>query len=177
MKKYLHRVIGIYADETLANSAQEQLRTLGFEPDRIRLLKPHAGAPGAASATRADSDDVLNEMLREGAVGTAVGAAAGAGGTVALGLANAGLFIANPVLGTLVMLGWGASLGGLIGALDGARNSKGEIADLIRDAIASGHVVLVVYADNEARTAIARKVLGDSLHELGLVPPGTATAA
>ena len=54
-------------------------------------------------------DDVLKEMLREGAIGTAVGTLAGTAGTIALAAANISLFVANPVLGVLAMLGWGAS--------------------------------------------------------------------
>jgi len=69
----------------------------------MQLLEPASNS--AAEVAKADSDDVLKEMIREGAIGTAAGTLAGAAGTIALAAANISLFIASPVLGTLVMLG------------------------------------------------------------------------
>jgi hypothetical protein len=66
------------------------------------------------------------------------------------------------------MLGWGASLGALVGASAGAAASAagrkgGRFADLIRDAIASGQVVLVVDTRSEQETATARAVIQASV--------------
>ena len=56
------------------------------------------------------------------------------------------------------MLGWGASLGGFIGAAV-AGNKEGEFSALIRDAISSGQVVLVADTRTEQETTIAREVI------------------
>lgn len=113
-----------------------------------------------------DSDDVLKDLLRDGAIGTAVGTAAGAGVSIALAAAQLTLFIASPVLGALYLIGWGASLGGLVGAVVGAERSQGDVSSLIKDALSSGQVVLVVHARTEAETSIAQDVVSQHLGPL-----------
>lgn len=88
--------------------------------------------------------------MRDGAIGTAVGTAVGAGVSIALAAAELTLFIASPVLGVLYLLGWGASLGGLVGAVVGSERSNGDVSTLIKDALANGQAVLVVHARSEA---------------------------
>ncbi|MEO8598679.1 MAG: hypothetical protein ABI656_02495 [bacterium] len=164
MEKYLHRVLGLYATRAAAESASDQLVQRGMSLENVTILEP--GGNGGSEAS-ADSDDVLKEMLREGAIGTAVGTLAGAAGTIAMAAANISLFMASPVVGALAMLGWGAGLGGTVGAVTGAKRSKGDVADLVKDALASGHVVLVAHTVNEDETTSARQIVGDSMIEPG----------
>jgi len=158
MASYLHRVVGLYPSSVEAGAARELIIAKGLSPQQVRLLS--AAATGAGPDAASDSDDVLKDLLRDGAVGTAVGTVAGAGVSIALAAANLTLFIASPVLGTLYLLGWGAALGGLIGTVVGSERSKGDVSTLIKDALASGQVVLVVHARTEDETAIAQRVLG-----------------
>jgi dolichol kinase len=80
------------------------------------------------------------------------------------------LFIASPLIAPLAMLGWGASLGGLVGAAVGAesragnkKEKTGTFSALIRDAILSGQVVLVAETRTELETAGARQVMKASV--------------
>ncbi len=70
---------------------------------------------------------------------------------------------AGSAMAPLVMLGWGASLGGLVdaaaGAQTGVKHKNGWLSDLVRDAIASGQVVLVAETLTEQETASAREVI------------------
>ncbi len=171
MESYLHRAVGLYIRRATADSARDKLIAAGLPLQSIRILEPGnlpAGTDGAA-----DSDDVLQDLLRDGAIGAAVGTAAGAGVSIALAAANLTLFIANPVLGVLSLLGWGASLGGLVGAVVGAERRKGDVSSLIKDALAAGQFVLVVHAATEAHTLAAQRILGQMTHELpGIDQPG-----
>lgn len=67
------------------------------------------------------------------------------------------------------MLGWGASLGAFVGAAAGANagveRKDGRLADLVRDAIASGQVVLVAETRTEQETAEAREVIEAAVGE------------
>lgn len=161
MENYLHRIVGIYGTKAAADAARERLIDGGIPTEQIKLLEPGHTTPVAEST--ADSDDVLKEVLRDGAIGTAVGTLAGTAGTIALVLANVSLFIASPVVGALSMLGWGASLGGIIGAAAGARGTKGNASDLIQDALGGGYVVLVAFANTEEQTTHAKQVIADSM--------------
>ena len=115
MESYLHRIIGIYASTVEAEQAHDMIVKRGIKLRQISLLL--AGSVGAGSDSAFDSDEVLKDILRDGTIGTAVGTAAAAGVSIALAAANLTLFIASPVLGTLYLLGWGASLGGSVGAM------------------------------------------------------------
>ncbi len=169
MARYLHRVLGLYATRAAAESARDRLAQRGLPLEQIKILEH---GRGGARRARADSDDVLYEMLREGLIGTLIGTLVGAAGTIALAVAKAGLFASSPVLGTLIMLGWGASIGGFVGAAAGARSSKGDVSDLINISLANGHVVVVAHTVTEEQTAFARKILGASMPG-----PDDATAA
>jgi hypothetical protein len=175
MESNLHRVLGNNEKRAAAHALSVRHVQLGLPPENVKILEP--GRPDAPQDGQADSDDVLKEMLREGAIGTAVGTLAGAAGTVALAAANISLFIASPVLGTLVMLGWGASLGGLVGAVAGADRSKGDVSDLVKDALASGSVVLVAHATTEGQTTRARRIIGDSMTQADAARVNGASAA
>jgi len=93
---------------------------------------------------------------------------------VALVAANVSLFVASPLVAPLVMLGWGASLGGLLGAMHGAgmadKVSKpaandGKFATLVAQAISSGQVVLVVETVSAVETALACGIIEDAVGE------------
>jgi hypothetical protein len=157
MASYLHRVVGLYPSLVEANHARDVVVAKGIAPTQIRVLT--RGSNDAGADAKSDSDDVLKDLLRDGAIGTAVGTAAGAGVSIALAAANLTLFIASPALGALYLLGWGASLGGLVGSVVGAERSQGDVPALIKDALAQGQNVLVVHARTEAETAIAQQVV------------------
>jgi hypothetical protein len=165
MTEYRHHVSGIFAQYQEADSARSRLIEQGLPRERIQIFAtespPHTPAPQAAS------DAVLKDVLVDGAIGTAVGTGIGALGELALVAANVSLFVASPLLGPLMMLGWGASIGGFIGAVAGAsgdaENEEKRFSDLIRDAIANGQVVLVAETRTEEETQIAQEVVQSSL--------------
>lgn len=171
MDRCLHRVIGLYPSVHEANLARDRLLGAGLAAPQLKVLT--AGTTGAGPDADADSDDVLKDLLRDGAVGTAVGTAAGAGVSMALAAANLTLFIANPVLGVLYLVGWGASLGGLVGAMVGSERRKGDVSTLIQDALAHRQVVLVVHAHTEAQTSLARHLVSQPVD----LPATTLAAA
>lgn len=103
-------------------------------------------------------------MLVDSAIGIAVGA--GIDGLV--DVANVRLFGAVPLLAPLVTLGWSASLGGLPGATAGSKAYF--LSPLVRDAIASGQIVLVVDAQRAQEAATAREVIQESVGDYKDVP-------
>ncbi|HYN77820.1 MAG TPA: hypothetical protein VES73_08510 [Lamprocystis sp. (in: g-proteobacteria)] len=66
-----------------------------------------------------------------------------------------------------MLLGWGAGVGGFIGAASGASGDVGNqdrhFADLICDALGSGQVVLVAETRTEQETAITREIIQGAL--------------
>ena len=179
MPSYRHHVSGFFAIAQEAESVQTRLINRGLPRERVHLFE--AGKAALTAATPAKSDAVLKDVLVDGAVGTVVGAGVGGLAEVALVAANVSLFVASPLIAPLVMLGWGASLGGLLGAMAGAGTADkrsdpaandGKFATLIADAISSGQVVLVVETLTEQETAIARQVINTAVGESRDLIPG-----
>ncbi len=177
MDTYRHHISGFYAVRADAETAQAELIAQGLPRDQLQLFD--SNVPTAAPAPKEDSNAVLKDVLVDGSIGMAVGAGVGGLTHVALVAANVSLFVASPVLAPLVMLGWGASIGGLLGAAAGAVNSdapeapqkEGWLSALIGDAIANDQVVLVVEAHTPEETGIAREVINASVgdhHEVSL---------
>lgn len=156
-----HRVVGLYPSREAAESACALVVDGGVPPAQLTLQLP--GSVPTGEDALADSDDVLKDLLRDGAIGTAVGTATGAVGSIAMAAANITLFVANPLLGALYLLGWGASIGGLVGAVVGSERSKGDVSNLIRDALAVGQFILIVHTTSEDETALVRRIVGGSM--------------
>ncbi len=88
--------------------------------------------------------------------------AMGAAGEVALAANSVTMFVASPLIAPLAMLGWGASLGAVVGAVAGSicfNKPDGKLADLVADAIQSGQVVLMVTAHSEQQTSLAIDII------------------
>jgi len=166
MDNYNHTVSGIYSELAIAEKTGRQLCDIGFLPEQIEIIKENTDI--AAPAADA-SDKVLKEVVVDGAVGTVVGAGLFGIGHLALVGANISLFIASPLLGPLVMLGWGASIGGLLGAVAGATvdpsNDNGQaFVDLVKDALSHGDVVLIAHTTTVEETRLAQDTIRDSVN-------------
>jgi hypothetical protein len=167
MNEYRHHVSGFYIRRDDAESTLSKLVELGLPRERLHIFT--ADSTSASPAQEAKSDGVLKDVLVDGAIGTAVGTGIGALGSVALAATSVSLFIASPLVAPLMLLGWGASIGGLIGAAAGATegdgNKDGWLSDLVGDAIANGHVVLIAETRTEQETTTAREVIQASVGE------------
>lgn len=166
MNAYSHHISGFFTHYEAAENARSELVARGLPRDRLHIFKSDSAEP--TTGPQSDSNEVLKNVLVDGAIGTVVGTGLGALGELALVAANVSLFIASPLIAPLAMLGWGASLGALIGTAAGAsvragKKKDGRFADLIRDAISSGQVVLVAETRTEQETATAREVIRASV--------------
>ncbi len=161
MSEYHHHVAGFFAHRDDVERVLSCLVERGLPRERMRILDADSVPPPPAAQD--GSDAVLKEVLVDGAIGTAVGTGLGALGGLALVATNVTLFIASPLLAPLMLLGWGASIGGVMGAVAGAsgdaENQERLFAELIRDAIASDQIVLVAQTESEQETAIAQSVI------------------
>lgn len=167
MDEYRHHVSGFFAYRADAEDALARLVVRGLPQAQIQLFDAESGP--SVTQIKGENNLVLTNVLVDGAVGTVVGTGVGALAQLALVAANVSLFIASPLVAPLVMLGWGASLGAFVGAAVGAspgvERKEGWLSDLIRDAIASGQVVLVAQTRTEQETAVAREVIKAAVGE------------
>lgn len=160
MDQYRHHVSGIFLNRIEAETTLDQLIKDGISKKQLQIYDSNAKLPAATQ--QAKSNAVLKDMVVDGAIGTAVGTGIGALTQVALVAANVSLFIASPLVAPLALLGWGASLGAMAGATYGAKvgsKKKGWLADLVKDAISSGQVVLVAVTNTKQETEIASNTI------------------
>jgi len=166
MDTYRHHVSGFFAHREQAESASSRLVERGLPRNRLQIFDATQAPP--APTPLAVSDNVLKDVIVDGAIGAAVGTGIGALAELALVVANVSLFVASPLIAPRVMLGWGASLGCLVGASagaapGGAEHKDGWFGDLVRDAISNGQVVLVVETLTEGETLVAREIVRTSV--------------
>lgn len=163
MNDYPHHVSGFFSRREEAESARDQLLEQGLPLERLRLFVSDEPAP--APAPKADSNAVLKKIVVDGAIGTAVGTGLGALAELALVVANVSLFVASPLIAPLAMLGWGASIGGVIGTVAGIQakpeveKDPGWLSKMVADAIALHQVVLVAKTLTERETLTAQQVI------------------
>ena len=167
MDQYRHHVSGFFAHRAEAEGALSTLIGRGLGRDQLQLFDADSGP--AISEPKGESNEVLTNVLVDGAIGTVVGTGIGALAQLAIVAGGVSLFVASPLVAPLVMLGWGASLGAFVGAAAGANagigHKDGWLSDLVHDAIASGQVVLVVQPRTAEETEIAREVIGAAVGE------------
>lgn len=163
MDDYRHHVSGFFPHRDKADRTLAQLVERGLPAAQLEIFD------GKTDTPQTQSNEVLKNVVVDGVIGTAVGGGLGGLATIGLVAANVSLFIASPLIAPLTMLGWGASLGGFIGATVGASSKavekEGHFADLILDAIKSGDVVLVADTRTPEQTAIAREVISAAVGE------------
>ena len=158
MKEYRHHVSGVFVSREDADRASSSLIQKGFKKESLQIFEKGSDLPIANKETK--SDEVLKDIVVDGAIGAAVGTGIGGLAGVALIAANVTLFVASPLLAPLMLLGWGAGLGATVGTAVGSKVSpdvkEGWFSDFIKDAITNGQVVLVVTTISQQETDTAR---------------------
>lgn len=161
MSDYLHHISGFFAHRGQALDSKRQLIQSGIPEVRVHILdKTTASAPHQATE---DSNGVLKDMLVDGAIGTVVGTGVGALAQIAFVTANVTLFVASPLVAPLMLLGWGASLGGFLGAAVGAAKKPKPFADLVQDAINNDQYVVIVETTTPEETATAQDIIQEAV--------------
>jgi hypothetical protein len=159
MNTYSHFVSGFFSHKDQADNALARLNAQGLPRTRIQIFDSQSALPTHTSAE--SSNEVLKDVLVDSAIGTAVGITIGGLAEVALIAANVTLFVASPLIAPLVLLGWGASIGGLLGASAGAAANTKPLSDLVNDAIKSGQTAVVVETHTEEETTAAKDIFKD----------------
>jgi sorbitol-specific phosphotransferase system component IIBC len=164
-----HYVSGFFATSEEAHATRAELMERGLPDDQLHIYA--SDTPVTSGVPTDDSNAVLKDVVVQGAIGTAVGTGVGALAQVALVATNVSLFIASPLLAPLVMMGWGASIGAVVGTAMGATSSDGAaqkekegwLSNLVADAIANGQFVLVAETRTGQQTATAQDVIKASV--------------
>ena len=161
-------VTGVFNSENNAETAVNQLKSLGIADNRIGIVRP------GGRADRLEAGVPVTDTEEPGmgrAMGAAVGGAMGAAGGATAGLAVASLVI--PGIGPLLAFGMvGAGLLGIMGAAAGSAvgdSVEEELGEgiphedvyLYEDALRHGRSVVIAYVDGD-QSSDAAKVMHDA---------------
>jgi hypothetical protein len=165
----MQAVTGVFKSRDNAETAVNQLRTLGITDKRIGIVRPGTASERLeAGVPVTDTEDP--GMGR--AMGAAVGGAMGAAGGATAGLAVASLAV--PGIGPLIAFGMlGAALLGVVGAAAGSAvgdTVEEELGEgiphediyLYEDALRHGNTVLIAYTDDGEQSDKAAAVMHDA---------------
>lgn len=158
-----HRISALYPHLLAANAAQASLLVSGFTQDAIEIRqRPMGGATGDAALVDS-SDEVIKEIVVDGAIGAAIGVGIGAISTVALIASSVTLFIASPIIAPIALMANLATVGGLLGGAYGAEDKQTHFSTLVAEALAMGNVLLLVKTRSEHQNNLAKQIISASL--------------
>jgi hypothetical protein len=157
------KVAGIFEDEDAAAAACRRLIDSGFRREQTRTLG--SSEIPVDKHIEPETEATRDQLIRDTLIGTGVGGVAGGAATAGLATLMPTFFVSAPVVGPLVVLGYGAMLGSIGGAATGLSIEKTHLAALIKDAIEAGCYVLLVHVEDEQEYERAKKLLGELVAE------------
>ncbi|MGD2055721.1 MAG: hypothetical protein PVJ15_02865 [Gammaproteobacteria bacterium] len=149
-ERYPHKVAAVYPDAATTESALLALGTAGLKNVVTIHLEPDMDTGDVDLAIEPEREQTRNAVARDTIAGGAAGTVAGAVAAGAASVVAPTLFVSAPVVGSLIVLGYGAMIGGMTGAIRGLKLRENVLAGLVKDALRAGCHVVIVHAAKEA---------------------------
>lgn len=142
IEHYPYEIAAIYPDGTAAAAAVAALDAAALDDVRVVELLP--------GATGVDQAKVPESVLTRETVGRAA-------------VKSPVLFVSAQVVGSLIVLGYGAVIGRTAGAIRGPRLHRELFAGLVKDALKAGYYVVSLHAANNRAQQHAEAVINATL--------------
>lgn len=157
---YPYKVAAVYPDTETAVDAVNALDAAALGDVRVFRLAQDA-ADDLDLSVEPEPGETGETTGRDTAAGSGVGAVAAG----AAAIAKPALFLSAPVIGPLIVLGYGALIGGVAGAVHGLRLHEKRLADLVKDALQAGCHVVIVHAPDRETELRVRNAIGGTMAE------------
>lgn len=161
MEQYAEKVSAIYHDKNLAQQALEKLRQNGFSEDQLRIIGPHD--PLTGTKLEPEGEGMARHIIKDTLIGGGIGGALGAAGSAAMGAAQIALFVTNPIMGSLVITGYAAAVGSIVGAVKGVKIKETAYLGVVEDALKKGHWVVAVHAHDKEEEKKAHGIIAETV--------------
>lgn len=162
-EQYPHKIAAVYPDGTAAQEALQALDDARL--DNIEVTSLNQGKAGVSHAIEPETEETANRIVLDAVYGTAAGGAAGAVTAGAIAAVLPSLFVSAPVVAPLIVLGYGATIGGTAGAVLGLKPRENMLAGLVKDSLKSGFHVVIVHAANPEARQRAEAVIARTMAE------------
>jgi hypothetical protein len=163
MEHYDYKVGAVYSDKMSAENSYLRLREAGFSTDQVHLLAPDDAL--SSKKLEPEGNEIPKEVAKDTLIGAGIGGAAGAAGAAALGVAGITLFVANPGIATLLITGYAATIGGIVGAGQALNVDKSSFDSVMLDIMRENHWAVVAHCRDTDDEELAREVLGATFAE------------
>jgi hypothetical protein len=160
---YPHKVAAVYPDSTAAEAALNAFNLARLSGLRVTHLTP--GSRDVDLEIEPEVDETRNTVVEDTLTGGAAGTATGAAVAGATALLAPALFVSSPVIGPLVVLGYGAMIGSAAGAIRGLRLRETLLAGLVKDVLKAGFHVVLVHAETPEAQQQAQTVIDETMTE------------
>lgn len=160
---YPHKIAAVYPDGVQAEVALHALQATGLDNVEVTSLAPGDG--GVSHAVEPEMEETRNRIVQDTLYGSVAGGAAGAVTAGAIAAVLPSLFVSAPVVAPLVLLGYGATIGGTAGAVLGLKPRETFVAGLVKDALKAGFHVVIVHAANVEARQRAEAVIAGTMAE------------
>ena len=153
-----HKVAAVYPDERAAIAAVSALDAAAFDDVRVVRFAPDT----------ADIDQAIEQETGASRDPVSRNTGSGAAAVETDSTSKPALFVSAPAVAPLVILGYGAVMGGTTGAIQGRRLRSRILAGLVKNAIKAGcHVVMLNAFSDEAQQR-AEAVIRATLRASGI---------
>lgn len=163
MERYAYKLAGIYHDRSAAEQALQHMVSAGFARSQVRCALPDDQY--LDRKVEPETRESRNHMLRNGVAGMLAGGALGLLITALIALFGASLFAAAPIWGPLIVTGYGAVIGLMVGGFTGLRLREGRLATAIVDEINRGGYAVIVQARDGREAARAERLLQEQAND------------
>lgn len=162
-ERYPYSVAAVYPDSAAADAAVHDLNI--DNPGDVEVVRLEPGTNQVDLAIEQEREQTRDTVVNDTVTGSAVGTAAGAvlSGAAALGVPA--LFVSAPVVGPLMLLGYGALIGGTVGAIRGLRLRENLLSGLVKDALKEGYHVVIIHAASEEDQQRVQDVINSTMPE------------
>lgn len=157
MERYTYKLAGIYANRMAAEQALQHVLAAGLDREQVRCAWPNDQY--IERKIEPETIATRNHMVRNTIAGTVVGAIAGVLATAAIAVLAPQLFENAPIWGPLMVTGYGAVVGLIVGAFSGLRMREGRLAAAIVDEVNRGGYAVIVQARDSREAHRAERLL------------------
>ncbi len=174
MKKYCTHVSGFFSRRDHAETVYSTFINNGIEKEQLTLRR----ADFTLDRNQTDDDgayailvSIMGAIISGIAVGTLIGVTAG----LALNYANINLIA--PLITPMIFIGWGASMGGCIGAVIGAKKKHQLLTQMTEDAILYKQFALIVTTRNRQQTSTVKSMMETAISSYKLLRDNATSVA
>lgn len=157
MERYTYKLAGIYSNRAEAEQALQHVIAAGFAHEQVRCAWPDDQY--VDRKVEPETKASRNHLVRNTVIGLLIGAVVGLLATVAIVLLQPGMFAAAPIWGPLIVTGYAATVGLVVGAFTGLRMREGQLASAIVDEINRGGYAVIVQARDSREAQRAEQLL------------------